>query len=235
MRLFFVVVRILALGTVVTALIARADCVFATHTCRADNLLSYFTIQSNLAYAVLLAVLLVLGVAGWRERSWMTAVRMLLTTYLIVSGVTFCLLILNAGLSDIPFLVPASSKILHFVIPAYALIDFLLNPARRRLRWAVLGVSLIFPALYGAYTLIRGPATGWYPYIFFDPAWTGSYAATGFYAAILAALIAAISAGLVATTRLTSPLQPFVAAVPAQTRADRHDESARVASTFDVR
>lgn len=206
MRIFFVVVRLVALGTTVAALISRADCVFATHTCRADNLLSYFTIQSNLAYAGLLLVLSVLGLAGWRERSWMTALRMLITTYLLVSGITFCLLILNAGLSDVPFLVPASSKVLHFVVPAYAIVDFLLNPAKRRLRLAVPLISLIFPVLYGIYTLIRGPATGWYPYVFLDPAWTGSYGAIGFYAAILAALILVLSSGLMLTTRLPSPL-----------------------------
>ena len=31
-----------------------------------------------------------------------------------------------------------------------------------------MGQWLVYPALYGAYTLIRGPVADWYPYPFID-------------------------------------------------------------------
>lgn len=200
-KVLFLVLRVVALATTVLALVSRADCVFASGSCRASNLLSYFTIESNLAFVVLLVLLLARGMHRL-EREWLTVLRALVTAYLVVSGLTFIALIANAGLADYVFLVPTSEKVLHFVVPSYAILDFVFAPGRRRLHWNTVWVSLAFPLLYAAYTLVRGPAVGWYPYIFLDPEWAGSYSVVGVYAAVLAALILAVSAGLIAASRL---------------------------------
>ncbi|RFA10005.1 hypothetical protein B7R54_12920 [Subtercola boreus] len=200
-KVVFLVLRIAALATTVLALVSRADCVFASGGCRASNLLSYFTIESNIAFVLLLVLLLARGLRR-PEREWLTALRALVTAYLVVSGVTFVALIVNAGLADYVFLVPTSEKVLHFVVPSYAILDFVFAPGRHRLHWNTVWVSLGFPLVYGIYTLVRGPAVGWYPYIFLDPQWAGSYAAVGVYAAVLAAVILAVSAALIAASRL---------------------------------
>ncbi|WP_147305895.1 Pr6Pr family membrane protein [Subtercola boreus] len=205
-KVLFLVLRVAALATTALALVSRADCVFASGGCRASNLLSYFTIESNIAFVVLLVLMLARGLRR-PEREWLTALRALITAYLVVSGVTFVALIVNAGLADYVFLVPTSEKVLHFVVPSYAILDFVFAPGRRRLHWNTVWVSLAFPLVYGAYTLVRGPAVGWYPYIFLDPAWAGSYSAVGVYAAILAGVILAVSAALIAASRLPL-LQP---------------------------
>ncbi|QWT23382.1 Pr6Pr family membrane protein [Subtercola sp. PAMC28395] len=205
MRILFIVLRLAALVTTVSALISRADCVFTTGSCRASNLLSYFTVESNLAFVALLVYLLFHAITKRVEDERLTSVRALVTTYLIVSGITFVFLIVNAGLANYGFLIPTSEKMLHFVVPAYALVDFLLVPGRRRLHWGTALISLGFPLLYGIYTLVRGPAVGWYPYIFLDPQWAGSYSAVAVYAAILAGLIVAVSFALTATSRLPTP------------------------------
>ncbi|RFA19361.1 Pr6Pr family membrane protein [Subtercola boreus] len=201
MKVLFLVLRTAALVTTFLALLSRADCVFASGTCRASNLLSYFTIESNIAFVVLLVLLLARGLHR-AEREWLTVLRALVTAYLVVSGVTFVALIANAGIADYVFLVPTSEKVLHFVVPSYAILDFVFAPGRRRLHWNTVWVSLAFPLVYAAYTLVRGPAVGWYPYIFLDPQWAGSYSAVGVYAAVLAALILLVSAGLIAASRL---------------------------------
>lgn len=203
MRIALLLLRSAALIVSLWALIARADCVFATQTCRADNLLSYFTIESNVAFAVLLATLIVRDlVVKKAETMLITAIRAIITSYLIVSGATFALLLSYSGLGEYSFLVPVSSKVLHFVLPVYALADFLFHPARRKLRWFAPLAALIFPAAYAVYTLIRGHSVGWYPYIFLDPAWVGSYSGVAVYGAGLGGAILLLNFGLVAATRL---------------------------------
>ena len=218
MKIVFLVLRCLALSTTAAALISRGDCVFASGSCRASNLLSYFTIESNIAFVLLLALLIARGLHR-PEREWLTALRAVVTAYLIVSGVTFIALIVNAGLADYTFLVPTSEKVLHFVVPVYALLDFVLAPGRRRLHWNTIWVSLAFPFLYAIYTLVRGPAVGWYPYIFLDPQWAGSYSAVGVYAAVLAGFILLVSAGLIAASRL--PVLPHRTLQDARRRRER--------------
>lgn len=202
MRIAFVSIRVVALAVSVWALVARADCVFAPQGCRADNLISYFTIESNIAFAVLLVILISRDIVRRAETALLTTIRAIVTSYLIVSGATFALLMVYSGLSEYPFLVPLSSKVLHFVLPVFAVIDFLVNPARRRLRWLTPLASLIFPGAYAFYTLLRGSSVGWYPYIFLDPSWVGSYAGVAVYGAALGGAILVLNVGLVAITRL---------------------------------
>lgn len=203
MRLVVVVaVRAAALVVAIWALVSRADCAFVTRTCLGSNLFSYFTIHSVflLILAVLLAVLYT--VSGRTEPSWLTVLRSLATTYTVVSGAVFGVLIANAELFGHLFLVPLSSKVLHFVLPVYAVADFLLAPGRRRLRWAATWLSTVFPAVWAVYTLVRGRMVGWYPYFFLDPDLVGGYRAVGTYALGLSVVILAVAALTVAATRL---------------------------------
>lgn len=202
MRMFFLFVRVAALVTAVSALISRADCVFATGTCLAANLFSYFTIHSNIIFVLVLIIAMYYATMSMHEPEWLTAVRALTTTYMIVSGLTFGLLMVNADLMNHLFLVPLSSKVLHFVIPGYAVLDFLLVPARHRLHWSVSWLSMVFPFMWAVYTLIRGRLAGWYPYFFLDPELVGGYQVVIIYAAMLAAFILLVSFMVVAASRL---------------------------------
>lgn len=80
-RAITIAARLAALLTTGGALISRADCVFASHTCQATNLLSYFTIQSNIAFVVLTSVLIACSVLGLREQKWLTRLRVIITSY----------------------------------------------------------------------------------------------------------------------------------------------------------
>lgn len=201
-RVIVISARLAALVTTGWALISRADCVFATQTCRATNLLSYFTIQSNIAFALLTTLLIIRAILRVRERAWLTTLRVIITSYLIISGVTFAILMETAGLSDLPFLVPLSSRILHFVVPVYAIIDFLFLPGRLRLPLRVSLWTLIYPFAYAILTVVRGQALNWYPYVFFDPEWVGSYAGVVAYAALLAGALVAVAGVLTLASRL---------------------------------
>lgn len=216
MRVVVVALRAAALAVAIWALVSRADCAFVTRTCLGSNLFSYFTIHS--AFLLVLAVLLAMlhTASGRKEPGWLTGLRALSTTYTVVSGTVFAVLLANAELFGHLFLVPLSSKVLHFVLPVYAVLDFLVAPGRNRLRWATTWVATVFPALWAVYTLVRGRMVDWYPYFFLDPDLVGGYRTVGTYALGLSMYILAVAFLTVAATRL--PAVPARSAGPAPGR-----------------
>ena len=52
-----------------------------------------------------------------QEPGWLTGLRAMATTYTVVSGAVFGVLLANAELFGHLFLVPLSSQVLHFVLP----------------------------------------------------------------------------------------------------------------------
>lgn len=205
--------RLCATITTVWALVARADCVFLTQTCRASNLLSYFTIQSNIAFVVLTIFLMIWTVIGKHETRLVTVLRAVVTSYLILSGATFAVLIVTAGLGEFEFLVPLSSKILHFVTPVYALVDFFFAPGRRRINFLLTLWVLVYPVIYAIGTVIRGRTLQWYPYVFFDPNWVGSDLGVVLYIAALGVVLLVIMCGLALVSRVPPDWGPRSARV----------------------
>lgn len=202
--------RTAAVVIAVSSLASRMGCAFVSRTCLGTNLFSYFTVHS-----IFLLILTVLVAAYYtavadREPRWLTTLRALATTYMVVSGAVFAALIVNAELFDYLFLVPLSSKVLHFVLPLYALADFLLAPHRQRLGWSTAWLAMVFPVMWAGYTLVRGEMVGWYPYFFLDPDQVGGYDVVGRYALGLSGVILLTALLIVATTRLpATPGKPF--------------------------
>jgi hypothetical protein len=144
------------------------------------NFLSFFTIQSN----ILAVVTLTLGaVWAWTrgrdaeaEPRWFAVLLACVTTYMIVTGIVYNLLLRGVELPQ-GTTVPWSNEVLHVVIPVFLLLDLIVAPKRRALPWASVGVIVVYPIVWVIYTLARGPlitapATGaayWYPYPFLDP------------------------------------------------------------------
>lgn len=196
-----VLVRALALAVALHALVSRAHCA-VSGTCSGSNLFSYFTIHSVVMVVLSVLAALLLTALGRSEPVWLTVGRALATTYMLVSGIVFALLLFNASLFDYLFLVPLSSKVLHFVLPVYAALDFLLAPGRNRLRWSALWISLVFPAVWGVYTFVRGELVGWYPYFFLDPHQVGGWGAVALYASVVCGLLLLVATAVTAVTRL---------------------------------
>jgi hypothetical protein len=144
------------------------------------NFLSFFTIQSNVAAAITLALGAILF---WTRRGrtdveprWFAILLACVTTYMVITGVVYNLLLRGIPLPQ-GQTVPWSNEVLHVVVPIILLLDLLLAPRRRPLPWSTVGVVVIFPIAWVVYTLVRGPmvtspATGdpyWYPYPFLNP------------------------------------------------------------------
>ena len=120
---------------------------------RPSNHFSYFTVLSN----VFAAVVALLGVFSPVSAQ----IRGASVLYMGTTGIVYWLL-----LRDVDVQTPAYANwVLHTVVPILVVVEWLLAPEKTRRWW----LWLSFPLAYLAYTLVRGPIVGWYPYPFMDP------------------------------------------------------------------
>lgn len=157
------VLRLLLAALQAAAVIALV--VPAVRESRMSNLLSYFTIESNILAAVVLTVASIAVLRGGATTGrTLTLWRGLSTLAMVVTGIIYTALLRNV---DVQTDSAWTNTVLHYVMPIVLLADWLITP---RARLAVLSAAwwLIFPALYLAYSLIRGPIVDWYPYPFID-------------------------------------------------------------------
>ena len=182
-------VRIGGIATAVVALISRADCAFVFGTCSLRNLLAYFTIESAILFTATLTCMALLSLVGVAAPEWLHGARVAVASYVIVSGLVFAILMSTAGYTGAEFLVPMSSRVLHFVLPGFAILDLMLDPPRGS-RWPA-WATLVFPTGWFVVTAIRGASTGWYPYFFVSVEAVGGYLQLAAYIAGLAAVLLA--------------------------------------------
>lgn len=172
------------------------------------NFMSFFTIQSNLAAAVVLAIGGIWALRAGRgaavEPRWLAVLLACVSTYMIVTGIVYNLLLRGVPLPQ-GATVWWSNEVLHTVIPLFLLVDLLFAPKHRALPWKTLGVIAIYPIVWVIYTLLRAPliiapATGnpyWYPYPFLDPHQPGGYLAVAAYVVGIAIAIIVVGAFVV--------------------------------------
>jgi len=126
------------------------------------NYLSYFTIESNILAVV---VLLVGALRDPQSRGWQLF-RGATTLYMVITGIVYAVLLANI---DVMLQDGWINTALHRLLPLVLLLDWVLAPSRVRISEVQSLSWLVFPAVYGAYSLIRGPIVDWYPYPFLDP------------------------------------------------------------------
>lgn len=176
------------------------------------NFFSFFTVESNVLAAVVLAIGGIWALrqtdADTVEPLWLATLLACASTYMIVTGVVYNTLLRGVQLPQ-GTTVGWSNEVLHVIIPLIMLADVLFAPRRRALGWSVVGIAAIFPIVWVFYTLIRAdlviaPATGnafWYPYPFLDPHQPGGYGAVALYVVLIAAVIIGAAALVVWTGR----------------------------------
>jgi hypothetical protein len=115
---------------------------------------------------VFVAVVMLLNVARRnRPLKWEPELRGSAVVAVVAAGLLHAMLL--GGL-------PAASgqvvnRLLHIVVPALAVLEWVLVASRRSPRWWATFAGILFPSLFFVYTLIRGAWVGWYPYDFVDP------------------------------------------------------------------
>ena len=166
------------------------------------NFFTYFTVLSAIAAVIVLLAAGVTAVRRPEDPAWLDMARAMITTYILVSGVVYAIIVWQSASANYSIAVPWSSQILHFWIPTLALIDWIVDPFKARVPWRYLGWVIVFPIVWLVFTLVRGPIVGWYPYFFLDSRQVSGPAETVFYCAIIVVIITGISALLVALTRV---------------------------------
>ncbi|MFI5779721.1 Pr6Pr family membrane protein [Nocardia sp. NPDC051570] len=161
------------------------------------NYLSYFTIESAV-FGVL--VLLFGGLIDPQGRRWQE-VRGAATLYLLITGVVYAVLLANI---DVMLQDQWINSVLHRVLPIVVMADWLLIPARLGAGARLVVGWLIYPAVYGVYTLIRGAIVDWYPYPFMDPRGQG-YVSLFIGMVMLAAVFALLATAVAGLGALRGP------------------------------
>jgi hypothetical protein len=149
------------------------------------NYFSYFTIESNVAAIV---VLVIGALVDPQSQRW-NVIRGAVTLYIVITGIVYAVLLANV---DVMLTDRWINNVLHRLIPIVLFADWIIAPPRKAIRETEALSWLAFPALYGMYSLVRGPVVDWYPYPFLDPR------DQGYVSLVLTLVILAIAMALLA-------------------------------------
>jgi len=132
----------------------------------AVNFFSYFTILANSAAA--LAMLMPLITPDSRIGVFLSrpSVRTAIAGYLIVVAITYVMFLRNVGNDQ--GLERLVDQLMHYATPLMFVLDWLVFVPKGRVPWTTIGTSLIVPVAYGAWTIVHGSVSHWYPYPFVD-------------------------------------------------------------------
>ncbi len=189
--------RLIAVVAVVVAVVAQWLESARSPTYSPWDFFGYFTIQSNLIVAVALAVTLVAAAKRKRSDLRVSLLRGAATVYIATTGIVYNTLLTGANVSAS---VPWSNDIVHKVVPAYVVLDWLLFSDRARLLFRHVWWFLLYPAVWTTVVLVRGATDGWVPYPFLDPA--QGYGVVAIYVVGIAVSITLLGVLVVAMSRL---------------------------------
>jgi hypothetical protein len=165
---------------------------------------SYFTIITTIVNIIALLFGGFAALSSERDTVFRTVVRQSLVTYSLISAGVYHL-ILRDALATSDAYVSADSwpmQIFHTYVPAYLVIDWLINPYRQRSPRSSMVWVFALPAMWLGFTLFRGQATGWYPYDFINPAAESGWSGVAWYVAVLTGVMGLIQLLFLGTNRL---------------------------------
>ncbi|RYE17767.1 MAG: hypothetical protein EOP45_15200 [Sphingobacteriaceae bacterium] len=130
------------------------------------QLLSYFTIESNLLIAISLTAILLLPKSKISRFFSKISTATAIAVYIFIVSLVYNLVLR-------PFWHPkgvyqTDDELLHVVVPVLYILYWGFLLPKQSLTWKQLPGWLLFPFLYLIYILIRGAFFGFYPYFFLD-------------------------------------------------------------------
>ena len=182
---------------------------FSTPAARIFNLLFFFTILSNILTGVTNGML---SLHPGRCPVGFRIARLSGLIGIAVTGIVYHgVLAENHHLEGWSLV---ADVILHSLVPVAAVLGWLVFGPRGQITPRIVKLSILFPAVYCAVTLIRGPLVGdWYPYPFIDVAQHG-YARVAVNCALVAVLFVGLAAGAWWLDGLLSRRDPAMAQFP---------------------
>jgi len=202
MRMAFGWSRLLTAGVCAVALVDRLFWGLGSQTIAGQNFLAYLTIESNIVFAILALIAGIIALRTPEDPAWLTTARAVVLSWTITAGLAFALIVWQAGLHGIPIWVPWSDIVLHFALPAWTIVAWVFGPGRRAASWRIVPYVLLYPAVWGIFTIWRGGVVGWYPYYFLDPRQVSGTPEMIVTCAIALGIFALVASGLVALSRL---------------------------------
>lgn len=162
------VTSILLMGSIVWQVADR----IVHNVFRPGEYFAYFTIQSSMMAAVSLAVAGWFSLKGKEETRLLALVRLSVACFAALTGIVYNLLLrgLPAPAADAGYSWPVvPNEILHVWAPILIAVDFVwfatslrMSPKSALWVWA-------FPFAWLGFSVVRGLATGWWPYWFLNP------------------------------------------------------------------
>ncbi|GAA3933071.1 Pr6Pr family membrane protein [Microbacterium soli] len=208
-RRIFGWLRLLAAAVCVVSLAHRMLWGMGSQTLASQNFFAYLTIQSNIAFVALAIVAGVTCLRRAEDPGWLTSVRVLVLSWTVTAGLAFSIIVWQAGVRGIPITVPWSDVVLHYVLPALAVLAWAVGPGRRVASWRIVPFVLLYPALWGIFTIWRGRIIGWYPYYFLDPRQVSGLPEMALSCLAALAIFAVVAVALVLISRMPVSLPPW--------------------------
>jgi hypothetical protein len=166
-RIYLIFIAIfVVVGIVIEVFVSahRQGGYFDTPLAKALNLFAYFTIQSN----IIIGLTSYLLATKQRIKSeWFWGLRLSGIAAIIITFIVQHLLLSGKTAPGWPMV---SDTILHTIVPAMAVVGWLVFGPRGHVSKRIIVLSTIFPLAWLSFTFIRGAIIHWYPYDFLDAA-----------------------------------------------------------------
>jgi hypothetical protein len=144
----------------------------ANNLFRPGEYFAFFTIHTALMFVVILIAAGIVSLRTDRDTRLLTIMRMMAVPYAIVTALVYNFMLRGLPLSavDAGYEWPVwPDELLHVWAPILLVLDWVFSVGRYPLRLRDLWWALIFPLAWVAFSIVRGLASGWWPYPFLDP------------------------------------------------------------------
>lgn len=178
--------RLALASLIATALLAQLAISLSKSDLTIVRFFSFFTVLSNTAAAVMLTLLA--GRPGRDGTVGLATFRGAVTVYMTVTFLVYAF-VLAPNTVDVGLTEPWIDWTLHIIGPIAVAADWLFSPPSTSLEPSTVSIWIVFPAVYLAYTLIRGPIVDWYPYPILDPNQSDGYAVVAMWSAVVLVVI----------------------------------------------
>ncbi|RZM24350.1 MAG: hypothetical protein EOO88_23105, partial [Pedobacter sp.] len=132
------------------------------------EILSFYTIQTNLLIAVALSAILFKPASTWGRFFSQTSVLTSIAVYIMIVGLIYATIL--KGIWKLEGLFKLTDFLLHTLSPIMYVVFWMVFVPKTRIPWKVLVSWAVFPFIYLIYALIRGANSGYYPYPFVNAA-----------------------------------------------------------------
>lgn len=140
------------------------------------NILSFFTVQSNIFVCIYLLIifLALMGVKKLEKIAFNEYLGTLITTYILLTGLIYCCGIPLGFTPPYTWDTPNHAMLSfiqvfhHMIVPPLMVILWLCPMTGKKVKYKSLWIAGIYPLLYSLFSIIRGAVTGYYVYPFYN-------------------------------------------------------------------